>query len=152
MVNDFTTIALRPTEDRMPFSFQWHACKPCKWALEEPTHADILLMSRAGLGGGSHVSHMEGATCAVGPQSVGQHLTRDALCFGGHTCTATDVATVLGRMSIQGSHALPEGVHQQCVCKLSCTQVLTTKHSPQTGAELLLCMARSQKQASSYLY
>ena len=44
------------------------------------------------------------AGCRVGPQSVGQHLVRDALCFGGDTCTATDVAVALGRMDIPGCH------------------------------------------------
>ena len=44
------------------------------------------------------------ARCRVGPQSVGQHLARDALCFGGDTCTATDVAVALGRMDISGCH------------------------------------------------
>jgi hypothetical protein len=109
------------------------------------------MVSRAGLGGGSHVSHVEGATFTVGPQSVGQHLTRDALCFGGHTCTATDVATALGRMSIQGSHAPPQGVHRQCVQALL-QAAFTIEHPLQTGPELLPCIACSQKQACSYLY
>ena len=49
--------------------------------------------------------------CRVGPQSVGQHLMRDALCFGGGTCTATDVAVALGRMDIPGCHPPSAGVH-----------------------------------------
>lgn len=57
----------------------------------------------------THVGGQAGATCAVGPQSVGQHLARGALCFGGQTCTATDVAVALGKMSIPGCSVSPEG-------------------------------------------
>ncbi|CAL5220079.1 g2030 [Coccomyxa viridis] len=64
-----------------------------------------------GLGGGSHLTQDNGepgSTCRVGPESVGQHLTSEALCFGGQTMTATDVAVALGRMSMPGSR-LPSG-------------------------------------------
>ncbi|TID16830.1 hypothetical protein E6O75_ATG09596 [Venturia nashicola] len=44
-----------------------------------------------GLGGGSIVRENDGKVL-VGPDSVGHYLTRDALVFGGKTCTATDVA------------------------------------------------------------
>jgi len=50
-----------------------------------------------------------GVRCTVGPQSVGQNLTRDALSFGGETCTATDIAVALGRMSIPDGHVTPGG-------------------------------------------
>ncbi|CAK0783618.1 hypothetical protein CVIRNUC_006817 [Coccomyxa viridis] len=66
-----------------------------------------------GLGGGSLVdleSSQAPARCRVGPQSVGQHLARDALCFGGDTCTATDVAVALGRMDISGCHLPSAGL------------------------------------------
>src|SRR5690348_7592236 len=43
------------------------------------------------LGGGSLI---EPDPLAIGPHSVGYRLTRDALVFGGHTMTATDVAVV----------------------------------------------------------
>ncbi|KAF9256832.1 Hydantoinase/oxoprolinase [Marasmius fiardii PR-910] len=45
-----------------------------------------------GLGGGSRV-HIDEKTSkvAVGPDSVGHYLTRDALVFGGNTLTATDI-------------------------------------------------------------
>jgi N-methylhydantoinase A/oxoprolinase/acetone carboxylase beta subunit len=53
-----------------------------------------------GLGGGSLVS-ADGV--AVGPTSVGYRLTEQALCFGGKTLTATDVAVAAGLGQI-GSH------------------------------------------------
>src|SRR5699024_3490269 len=51
-----------------------------------------------GLGGGSIVSEDNGGV-TVGPNSVGYDLTSQALCFGGETTTATDVAIALGRAS-----------------------------------------------------
>lgn len=48
-----------------------------------------------GLGGGS-IIHRSRETVRVGPQSVGHELTTKALCFGGSTPTATDVAVSLG--------------------------------------------------------
>lgn len=51
---------------------------------------DILAV---GLGGGSMVKN-EGS--AVGPESVGYELTEKALCFGGETLTATDIAVAGG--------------------------------------------------------
>ena len=50
-----------------------------------------------GLGGGSHV---DPAKPSVGPLSVGYHLTRDALVFGGATLTATDVAVAAGLIEL----------------------------------------------------
>src|SRR5271169_6153452 len=50
-----------------------------------------------GLGGGSLV---ERDPLAVGPQSVGYRLAREALVFGGHTLTATDAAVAAGVASI----------------------------------------------------
>jgi N-methylhydantoinase A/oxoprolinase/acetone carboxylase beta subunit len=50
-----------------------------------------------GLGGGSLVS-AEGN--AVGPTSVGFRLVEQALCFGGTTLTATDIAVAAGRADI----------------------------------------------------
>jgi N-methylhydantoinase A/oxoprolinase/acetone carboxylase beta subunit len=50
-----------------------------------------------GLGGGSLV-HRD--PLAVGPQSVGYRLTREALVFGGDTLTATDAAVAAGVASI----------------------------------------------------
>ena len=46
-----------------------------------------------GLGGGSLVAR---DPLAVGPQSVGYRLTREALVFGGDTLTATDAAVAAG--------------------------------------------------------
>src|SRR5439155_6805555 len=47
-----------------------------------------------GLGGGSLVRR-DGAL-QVGPESVGYELTSRALCFGGDTLTATDIAVAAG--------------------------------------------------------
>lgn len=49
-----------------------------------------------GLGGGSIVRQQEDGTVTVGPDSVGYQITEKALCFGGDTCTATDIAVRLG--------------------------------------------------------
>lgn len=72
----------------------------------------------AGLGGGSHLTQDNGepgSTCRIGPESVGQHLTSEALCFGGQTMTATDVAVALGRRSMPGSR-LPSGGNNAAFC------------------------------------
>jgi N-methylhydantoinase A/oxoprolinase/acetone carboxylase beta subunit len=50
-----------------------------------------------GLGGGSHVS-LE--PLSVGPLSVGYRLTEDALAFGGHELTATDIGVAAGLIAI----------------------------------------------------
>jgi N-methylhydantoinase A/oxoprolinase/acetone carboxylase beta subunit len=47
------------------------------------------------LGGGTIIAG-EGDAVKIGPQSVGYRITREALCFGGQTLTATDVAVGLG--------------------------------------------------------
>ncbi|ROU04175.1 hydantoinase/oxoprolinase N-terminal domain-containing protein [Histidinibacterium lentulum] len=47
------------------------------------------------LGGGTIISG-EGDAVKIGPQSVGYRITREAICFGGQTLTATDVAVGLG--------------------------------------------------------
>lgn len=53
---------------------------------------DILAM---GLGGGSRVNNTaEGSS--IGPKSVGYRLPQEALVFGGHTLTATDIAVAAG--------------------------------------------------------
>jgi N-methylhydantoinase A/oxoprolinase/acetone carboxylase beta subunit len=48
-----------------------------------------------GLGGGSRVRDQ-----GIGPDSVGHHLTRDALVFGGATLTATDIVVAAGLATI----------------------------------------------------
>jgi N-methylhydantoinase A/oxoprolinase/acetone carboxylase beta subunit len=55
------------------------------------------------LGGGSVI---EPDPLAVGPQSVGYRLTRDALAFGGQTMTATDVAVAAGLVEIGNPSAV----------------------------------------------
>ena len=52
-----------------------------------------------GLGGGSIVREADGKV-AVGPDSVGHYLTRDALVFGGKVTTASDIAVASGRAEI----------------------------------------------------
>ncbi len=56
-----------------------------------------------GLGGGSVV---ESDPLAVGPQSVGYRLTREALVFGGDTVTATDAAVAAGLAEIGDKSAV----------------------------------------------
>ncbi len=56
-----------------------------------------------GLGGGSVVA-ADGMT--VGPQSVGRRLEEEAVCFGGDTFTATDVAVATGRVELGSASAL----------------------------------------------
>ncbi len=52
-----------------------------------------------GLGGGSIVREKNGVV-TVGPDSVGYKITEKALCFGGDTLTATDIAVFLGMADI----------------------------------------------------
>lgn len=52
-----------------------------------------------GLGGGSIVT-VENGEIRVGPDSVGYEITKKALCFGGDTLTATDIAIATGVASI----------------------------------------------------
>ena len=51
-----------------------------------------------GLGGGSIVR--PGADMTIGPDSVGFRLPEKALCFGGDTLTATDVAVAAGLVDL----------------------------------------------------
>jgi N-methylhydantoinase A/oxoprolinase/acetone carboxylase beta subunit len=63
-----------------------------------------------GLGGGSVV---ERDPLALGPESVGYRLTREALVFGGDTMTATDMAVAAGIADIGDKRAvadLPRGL------------------------------------------
>src|SRR5947209_6847332 len=53
-----------------------------------------------GLGGGSIVRWDESGNVQVGPDSVGNALEREALCFGGGTPTMTDVAVARGMANI----------------------------------------------------
>lgn len=69
---------------------------------------DVLAV---GLGGGSLV-HDEGRR--VGPESVGFELPRRALCFGGTTLTATDIA-VAGGWAEVGDRSLVAGIDRRVV-------------------------------------
>ncbi len=54
-----------------------------------------------GLGGGSLVK--ENGSLEIGPESVGYELTAKALCFGGETLTATDIAVAGGYVGVGDS-------------------------------------------------
>ena len=61
-------------------------------------------VSSVALGGGSTVNtNADGVVTNVGPESVGDQLTSKALCFGGHTCTLTDIAVAAGHAPNVGS-------------------------------------------------
>ena len=64
-----------------------------------------------GLGGGSIVRQKADGTVTVGPDSVGYQITEKALCFGGDTCTATDIAVRLG-MTELGDRSLVMGLDE----------------------------------------
>lgn len=71
---------------------------------------DVLAV---GLGGGSIVRDNGGT---VGPDSVGFELTRRALCFGGDTLTATDIAVAGGWADI-GEKALTKSLSPEIIAK-----------------------------------
>ena len=57
-----------------------------------------------GLGGGSRVRRPGGdGPMTIGPDSVGQRLTTEALAFGGAVATVTDAAIAAGRLAIDGT-------------------------------------------------
>jgi len=67
-----------------------------------------------GLGGGSIVRL--GDSPAIGPESVGGDLRKEALVFGGKTLTATDIAVAAGRATI-GDPALVAGLPAGAVAR-----------------------------------
>jgi N-methylhydantoinase A/oxoprolinase/acetone carboxylase beta subunit len=66
-----------------------------------------------GLGGGSLVVERENGV-VVGPKSVGYRVRQDAICFGGETLTATDIAVASGKADV-GDKALVAGVDKGLV-------------------------------------
>ena len=61
-------------------------------------------VSSVGLGGGSVVKTTpEGVVMSIGPESVGNRLTTEALCFGGSVFTATDIAVAAGLAPVVGT-------------------------------------------------
>ncbi|MBD9388083.1 hydantoinase/oxoprolinase family protein [Agrobacterium sp. AGB01] len=66
-----------------------------------------------GLGGGSLVLN-GGSEITVGPKSVGYRVREEALCFGGATLTATDIAVASGKADI-GEKALVETLDSKLV-------------------------------------
>lgn len=69
-----------------------------------------------GLGGGSLVRVKEDGRITVGPDSVGYQIREKALCFGGDTLTATDIAVRLGMASI-GDAKLVESIPMETARK-----------------------------------
>ncbi|TKT69705.1 hydantoinase/oxoprolinase family protein [Aquamicrobium sp. LC103] len=59
-----------------------------------------------GLGGGSLVRRKSDGQVAVGPQSVGYRITKEALVFGGDTLTATDIAVASGSAQVGSADAV----------------------------------------------
>ncbi|MFQ6724602.1 hydantoinase/oxoprolinase family protein, partial [Limosilactobacillus reuteri] len=70
---------------------------------------DILSI---GLGGGSIVRVQPDGSVTVGPDSVGYEITEKALCFGGDTLTATDIAVRMGLADV-GDKTKVSGVSQE---------------------------------------
>ncbi|TPE64952.1 hydantoinase/oxoprolinase family protein [Sandaracinobacter neustonicus] len=66
-----------------------------------------------GLGGGSHVTEVDGRVRA-GPRSVGYRLQTEGLVFGGSTLTATDIAVRSGHAEV-GDPTLLAGVTDELV-------------------------------------
>jgi N-methylhydantoinase A/oxoprolinase/acetone carboxylase beta subunit len=78
------------------------------------TAFSIPEVASIGLGGGSVVNWTplqtaEQATVTVGPSSVGHAIQKDALAFGGHTLTATDVVIAAGKL-VLGDAALTRDI------------------------------------------
>ena len=52
------------------------------------------------LGGGTKIDKTKDEQLCLGVQSVGHRLKREALVFGGSTATMTDVAAVVGNVTL----------------------------------------------------
>jgi N-methylhydantoinase A/oxoprolinase/acetone carboxylase beta subunit len=63
-----------------------------------PTNFRVPDVFSFGLGGGSLI--LSGPPLAIGPASVGFRLPEKALCFGGDTLTATDIAVAAGLVTL----------------------------------------------------
>lgn len=79
-----------------------------------PTNFRVPDVYSFGLGGGSIIR--AGAPSTIGPDSVGFRLPQKALCFGGDTLTATDIAVAAGLVDLGDrrrlSHVTPEFAYQ----------------------------------------
>ena len=64
------------------------------------TNFSMADVQSVGLGGGSKVRTGDQGNTLVGPESVGHHITQDALVFGGSVLTATDVVVAEGRAEV----------------------------------------------------
>lgn len=67
-----------------------------------------------GLGGGSRV-RSAGGKASVGPDSVGYKITEEALCFGGRTLTATDIAVADGKGNRVGERSLVDTIDKDLI-------------------------------------
>ena len=74
-----------------------------------PTNFRMPDLLSLGLGGGTYV--YEGGQ-RIGPKSCGYRLLEEALCFGGHTLTATDIGVAAGIVEIGDSNALASVPHK----------------------------------------
>lgn len=72
-----------------------------------------------GLGGGSIVRQREDGSVTVGPDSVGYRVTKEAICFGGNTLTATDIVVAQGLAPGVGDPSLVAGLSKELVEKAS---------------------------------
>ncbi len=64
-----------------------------------PLNQSCISSESIALGGGSKVIIKENENIAIGPESVGLKLKEEAICFGGKTLTATDIAVFKGRIT-----------------------------------------------------
>ncbi|KAH8586429.1 hydantoinase/oxoprolinase [Bisporella sp. PMI_857] len=93
-----------------------------------------------GLGGGS-LLHVADGKVTIGPESVGHDILTDALCFGGGTPTATDVAAASGADIGTSKADLPEAtiVNAKASIKRMLELVIDrTKFSPEPCAVILV--------------
>jgi N-methylhydantoinase A/oxoprolinase/acetone carboxylase beta subunit len=67
-----------------------------------------------GVGGGSHVTQVDGGRWTVGPKSVGYHLQTDGRVFGGTMLTASDIAVRAGQAAF-GDPAKVQDIPQAVV-------------------------------------
>lgn len=63
-----------------------------------PLNLPSIRTKSIGLGGGSIIKKNSDSTIAIGPESVSNRLMQEAICFGGKTFTATDIAVLKGRI------------------------------------------------------
>src|SRR5699024_11398558 len=96
---------------------------------------DILSI---GLGGGSIVRVQPDGSVTVGPDSVGYEITEKALCFGGDTLTATDIAVRMGLADV-GDKTKVSGVSQE-VAEAGLAEIRSEEHTSELQSRFdLVC-------------